>query len=175
MKKFLITTFALTVGLVTFAGNKVSVNLSYLKGQGEINYEVDWSKLTIRDLPVEEWLTFRQVEQPEYDAVKELEEQCKPKVKEVVEEANDKLEKSRVVITQKEGCKYTLCIRPLAIDKKGNNRIEFLVIETDSQKIVSTFVIEGKGGHFGSMANLWGDGFGDAGEQLGDVLRKAVK
>ncbi len=175
MKKYLISLLSLLLCTTAWAGNKVTIDLTCLNGQTMINFDLDWSQLKVKSMSIDDWVAFRQAEQPEYDALEELEKQCKPQVKELTQKVNKKLEKIPLALAKKEGCKYTLRIVPLNIDNKGNNELQCTIVENESQKIIADFVVKGEGGHWGSMSNLWGDGFEHAGETLGNLIYKAIK
>jgi len=89
--------------------------------------------------------------------------------------ANKKLEDKNLYFVKNKSCKYTLKLIPQNIKKKGDNLIKCQLVETDGQKIINEFTIKGDGGVFGSMGNLWGDGFKDAGKKLAKIIKKTLK
>lgn len=156
-----------------FAGSKY--DFSMLKGETKINVDYDWKSLTIDGKNVSDWLDFRQAEQPKWDARKELKEDLKPQIDEMISTANKELRSRNMFLKTKCDAKYTLKLIPQNITKKGNNVIKCQLVETSKRKIVQEFTVEGKGGVFGSMGNLWGDGFRDAGKKLGKMIKKGLK
>ncbi len=157
------------------ASAKEKLNLSCLKGQKIVNVEIDWSQVTINNLNAEDWISYRQTEEPDEDAAALLENKLKPQAGEMIKNANKILEKVSIVLLNKEGCKYTLRVVPVAVDKKNNNTLKCTVLVTETQEVVGEFEICGEAGHWGSMPNLWGDAFKDAGEKLGKTMKSAIK
>lgn len=156
-----------------FAGSKY--DFSMLKKETKINVDYDWKSLTIEGKKVSAWLDYRQAEQPDWNARKELKDELKPQIEEMVIAANKKLKNSNLFLKTKCVTKYTLKLIPQNITKKGYNVIKCQLIETSKNKIVQEFTIQGKGGVLGSMGNLWGDGFRDAGKQLANMIKKGLK
>ena len=174
MKKYMMIMAALFVTL-TMGAQEVKGSLDVLKGQSRLNVVEDWSRLKICDMDRAAWVKYRNSEQPDYDAEKELAEELQPRLREdMLPEANSKLNKKRIYLTQEPELKYTLVIAPLAIDKKGNQLVKCIVRETATGKEVASFKVDGDGGDFGSMSNLWGDGFRSSGKKLGKLLLKAM-
>ena len=60
------------------------------------------------------------------------------------------------------------------MSKKGNCTVKCFVKETQSGKQVYEFFVLGRGGVFGSMSNLWGDGFQNAGRRMGKMILDGV-
>ncbi len=173
MKKITFILVALLACISVSAKEKV--NLSCLKGQRMMNVEFDWSKVTIVGMEVEDWIAYRQVEEPSEDAGDYFENKLKPQTGEMVKTANKILEKVPLTLISKEGCEYTLRITPMAVDKKNNNTLKCTVLVTETQTVVGEFEISGEAGHWGSMPNLWSDAFKDAGEKLGKLIKSAIK
>lgn len=173
MKKMMMVAAFLLSVVSAFAGE--NVDLSALKGEQKINFVVDWADLTIDRKPVPNWLEVRQADQPDWDAKKELNEELKPRVDDLVEAANKKLSSCNLYLSKDKSCKYTLVLKPQNVSKKGDNIIKCEVKTTSGKKTIAEFSIAGKGGMFGSMSNLWGDGFKDSGKKLGNFIKKALK
>ena len=70
--------------------------------------------------------------------------------------------------------KYTLVVRPLAVSKKGCNNNECSILD-ESGNVLVKFSASGSGGVFGSMANLWGDGYADSGKEIASFVAKCFK
>ena len=170
MKRILFTAVILFTVCQMFAGSKL--DFSMLKNVTMINVDYDWTNLTIEGKKVAD---FRQADQPDWDARKELKEELKPQIDEMVASANGKLKSSNLILKKNCSSQYTIKLSPQNITKKGNNVIKCQLIETKKHKVVHEFNIEGKGGVFGSMANLWSDGFKDAGKKLASMIKKGLK
>lgn len=169
----LLTVF-LFAGMTARAGGEDGLRL--LKGQSVVNVEIDWSELTIIGLPVKDWLSYRQTDQPQYDATAEWENDLKPRVYDFLSKANDEMGNiSPKFIKGRDDSKYTLRLCPISFDKNGNCNIGFKLIDTQTQDVVSEFYISGKGDEIGSMSNLWGDGFKNVGKKFATLVKGAIK
>ena len=158
----------------TLALAKPNIGLGILKGQHRIHWTMDWTQLTIEGMKPKEWLEFRQAEQPEYDAKYELESQLKPRILDMVAGANSKLMGKQIILCSDSDCVYTIVLQPVSVSKKGNCTVKCYVKETKSGKQVYEFFVLGRGGVFGSMSNLWGDGFQNAGRRMGKMILNGV-
>lgn len=156
------------------AARKQKTDFSFLQGERAVSCIIDWSELTIGGFSTDEWIEKRQAEQPQYDATHEFNDQLLPQVGLLIEHANKQLEKAHLFLSNKEGKKYTLYVIPQNISQKGDNTVRFEMKETATGKVMAQFEIEGDGGVFGSMSNLWGDGFKDAGKKLGKLMLKSL-
>lgn len=176
MKKFMLIAAAM---VMTLAANAQKViyegKAPSLKGERKINIKVDFSEMKIDKKDVADWLEARQAEQPEYNAKDELEKELKPAVNEkLVEGVNDKLKKVNAYLTTNANANYTVVVKPQQVAKKGNNVNKCLILDKSGNTVIA-FELTGKGGTFGSMSNLWGDGYGDAGKELGKILLNYYK
>lgn len=149
-------------------------SFAFLKGEHAINYVVDWKGLTIAGFSPKDWVNVRQTEQPEYNAQYELENQLKTRINDFIANANKQLTNVSLFLTSEQGRKYTLYILPKNIARKGDNNIECSIKETATGKVMAEFVVSGKGGTFGSMSNLWGDGMKSAGKKFGKTVCKGL-
>ena len=149
-------------------------SFAFLKGEHAISYVVDWKGLTIAGFSPKDWVNVRQTEQPEYNAQYELENQLKTRINDFIASANKQLTNVSLFLTSEKGRKYTLYIQPKNIERKGNNYIECSIKETATGKVMAEFVVSGKGGTFGSMSNLWGDGMKSAGKKFGKTVCKGL-
>lgn len=154
----------------TFAGDKLT--FSFLKGETAMSYIVDWSNMTINGLKKSDWIERRNAEEPNFDAKREYETELLPRINDFVAKANSEMEKVNLFISAKGGRKYTLYLYPQNITSKGDNAIECVIKETATGKTMVEFVINGKGGTFGSMSNLWGDGMKNSGKKFGKFICK---
>lgn len=156
----------------TWGADKIS--FTFLKGEQAVSYIVDWTDLKIAGFSPKNWLEIRQTEQPEYNAQYEYENQLMPRINDFISNANDQLEKVGLFLSSEKGRKYTVYLRPQTIERKGNNSIECSFVETATGKVLAEFVVNGKGGTFGSMSNLWGDGMKSAGKKFGKTVCKGL-
>lgn len=146
-----------------------------LAGEAKIKVVEDWNNTKIVGRQLADWLEYRQAEQPEYDAENEWENELKPQLKEsLLGKANEKLEDMGLFLSETVESKFVMTVHPVSVEKKGNQVVEFTVREASTQKEVVKFTLNGKGGTFGSMSNLWGDGFKDTGKKLANLFRNEL-
>lgn len=79
---------------------------------------------------------------------------------------------SIVTLDGKLKANYVIYISPIKLDKKGNNETYFVLKELSSGEEIGRVLIEGDGGHMGSLGNLLGDGYKSSSRKLGRYLRK---
>lgn len=152
-----------------------TTGLGILKGQHRIFWQMDWSQLTIEDMKPRDWLVYRQTERPEYDAKFELEQQLKPRIMDMVSGANAKLKAEQMILCGDSDCVYTLVLQPVSMSKKGNCTVKCYLRQTTSGKQIYEFYVLGRGGVFGTMSNLWGDGFKSAGKRMAKMILDGVR
>ena len=175
MKKTIAIMATLFVSMTVNAQKLLQGDYPSLSGQTRINLVIDYSQMTIAKKSVADWLAFRQAEQPQYNATDELEKELKVAVQaNLVKQVNDKLEKHGAFLVTDGSGNYTLTVYPKEVTRKGSNEDDCAICDKSGKCLVS-FRIKGSGGIFGSMANLWGDGFKDSGKQLGMAMKKCFK
>jgi len=170
MKTFFLTIIMVAASFSANAQQIISGSFSALRDVKAINVEVDWSVVSIAGMTVPDWINLRQAEQMEYDAQKEYETELKPAANEFVKTANERLMKQNCYLTKDASKEFTLVIRPRNIDRKGYQTLDCAIVKTAGSEPVVAFTIEGNGGRFGSMANLWGDGFKSSGKKFAKLF-----
>ena len=159
---------------VMSARDNIVVEGSFAKIQGikRFNIEVDWTNIHINGLTPGEWIRYRNSEQPSFDAEEEFQSELKPRWSDMVASSNEKLNKKQVyLLPDASELKYKLIVSPHQIDRNGNLEA-FCTIVNKNDEVLVKFVLTGKGGIFGTMSNLWGDGFKSAGKNLAKILEK---
>ena len=174
-KKLFLIIAMFTLGVTAMsARDNLIVEGSFAKIQGakRMNLNIDWSYLHIDGHTPREWIDVRNNEQPQYDAERELEKELKVRWLDLVTTSNEKLNKKQFFLlpysTEED---YTLTITPHQVDRRGNLEA-FCTITNGDDEVVVKFVLTGKGGVFGTMGNLWGDGFKSAGKNLAKIIEK---
>lgn len=165
--------------LVALVGAQAQIvtkgDMPSLVGERKIGVVFDYSQMTINSLSVADWLDYRQTEQPAYNAEKELQNELKPSLQEAfVTAVNKKLARFSVFLVNGKNANYTLTVYPLNVRKNGNNMTECVMTDKAGNHVV-TFTVEGNGGTFGTMANLWGDGYKSVGKKVGNLLVPCFK
>ncbi|MCI6618995.1 MAG: hypothetical protein MSD82_09085 [Prevotella sp.] len=176
MKKILLLAALLMGALSIQAEEKIEGSLAELKGETKIKVVEDWAGTAIAGKSLEDWLLFRQAEQPKYDAKQEWEDELKPRLlDDLPHTANEKLTKCNLFLVRDVDTRFVMTIHPVSVEKKGNCVLTCTICEAKTGRSIATIHLEGDGGKFGSMSNLWGDGFKSAGKRLGTLMTKALK
>ncbi len=173
MKKALFLLAAVLITLSAGASSKVlSGTAPSLQGVTKINLKFDYSNLLIEKKAIADWLEYRQATQPNYDAEEELEKQIKPNLQEkIIDALNSKLEKQKAFVTTNGSADYTIVVRPLTINKNGTNTNTCCILDKDGNVLVE-FSAMGKGGKWGSLSNLVGDGYKNSGKEIASFVAK---
>lgn len=175
MKKLILAVLSLSMTLGINAQKVVSGSTPSLKGEKKINLVINYSQTTIDKKDIADWLEYRQAQQPDYDAKNEWENELKPALTEAfTNNVNKKIEKQGAYLVVSPDANYTLTVYPQNVEKKGNNT-NICTITDKSGKEIIRFEVKGSGGTFGSMSNLWGDGYEDTGKKVGSFLAKFFK
>ena len=173
-KAFLLVAMLMLCTMATNARDNIIVEGSFAKLQtvNKFNIDIDWSNIHVNGLNLSEWIRFRNNEQPSYDAEDEYQHELKPTWVKMVDSANDKLNSKQIfLLPNSPEQDYTIIVSPHQIDRKGNLEAFCSIINRNDEVLVK-FVLTGKGGMFGTMSNLWGDGFKSAGKNLAKILQK---
>ena len=174
MKKTILLFAAMFFAVAMNAQQVIEGEFPSLVGEKKINLKIDYSQIRIDNKSVDEWLEFRQAEQPEYNAKSELETELKPTVYEEISGAiNDKLKKHNAYVVA-DGANYTVLVQPKDVARKGNNTNICSILDKDGNILVK-FTVKGSGGHWGSMSNLWGDGYENSGKSIAKALANCFK
>ena len=175
MKKlFLMLLFAVICGSVSASNFDQNEPVS-LKGETKIRLVIDYSEIKIDGKSEEDWLSYWQAEHPEYNAKDELENELKPTVqKNLVSNINDKIKKKGAYIVIDQETNFTITVVVAEVEKKGSNKCRVTITDKSGNEI-KTLNVKGSGGIFGSMSNLWGDGFEETGEAIGKEIAKLFK
>lgn len=175
MRKILFLFASLFIALSAEAQKIMEGTAPSLKGETKINLKIDFSETKIENRPIAEWLEYRQAQQPDYNAEDELEKELKPTLKEkIVKAMNKKLDKQGAYVTLNGSANYTLIVYPVSISKKGKNMNTCCILDKKGTVLVK-FSVSGSGGTFGSMSNLWGDGYSDSGKSIASFVEKCFK
>ncbi len=154
----------------------ISGTLEPLKDIHIANVIVDWSKVLIDDKTEKKWLESREQERPQYDAVEELEKELKQQViMKFIPASNDITKNKGFKLVRNKKTTISLKIIPLKVKRNGANVCQFEFFYTDSEESFATIELKSDSGIFGSMSNLWADGFRNAGVNFGGFMKKEIK
>lgn len=159
-----------------FSQGLISGTLGPLKDIHIANVIVDWSKVLIDDKTEKEWLESREQERPQYDAAEELEKELKQQViMKFIPASNDITKNKGFKLVRNKKTSISLKIIPLKVKRNGANVCHFEFFYTDSEESFATIELKSDSGIFGSMANLWADGFRNTGVNFGGFMKKEIK
>lgn len=135
-----------------------------LKGERRVKLAINWSEASILGYTADEIVTYEQdwfVDQPFL-----LEKMSKFYNREMAE-----------VLPCFSGVEtnYTLELRPLKVNKKGNMTCYAVVIDREGKVVETLRTFKANGGHCGTFLNLVGDGMKSAGKQMAKQVRKRLK
>lgn len=154
----------------------MSGSIDAIANAHKTNLLIDWSRVKIAGMDVEEWISYRQKKNPEQDARIELEEQLKPLFHQVfLPNCNKSTYERNFILVRNQKTPYTLTIIPISIEENGTNTCEYEFTETESGTSLLKVVMKIRGGMIGSISNLWSYAFEDAGDDFGAFLDKALK
>lgn len=175
MRKILLFLIVIMVTLTVGAQKILEGTKPSLKGVNKIRLKIDFSETKIANKTVADWLEYRQASQPKYNAKNELENELKPAVQEkVIKSLNNKLSKKGAFVTLNSNAKYTLLVKPVSVSMKGDNTNDCYILD-EFGNILVKFHISGSGGHWGTMSNLWGDGYEDSAKSIASFVVKCFE
>lgn len=175
MRKILLFLIVIMVTLTVGAQKILEGTKPSLKGVNKIRLKIDFSETKIDNKTVADWLEYRQASQPKYNAKNELENELKPVVQEkVIKSLNNKLSKKGAFVTLNSNAKYTLLVKPISVSMKGDNTNDCYILD-EFGNILVKFHISGSGGHWGTMSNLWGDGYEDSAKSIASFVVKCFE
>lgn len=96
---------------------------------------------------------------------------------------NEKMKKTRIIMVVEDPSStisttksnYTLYIMPFTLNRKGKNKSNFILKENSTGNVLGFTSVKGGGGHFGSLANLLGDGYEDSAPDVAKLIEKYNK
>ncbi len=109
---------------------------------------------------------------------KEWEEATSEALTLILKKMNDKMERTRIIAIKKGSdlkAAYTLFISPISLDRKGNNKSLYILKMNSTGEEIGKCQLKGDGGHWGSLANLLGDGYEEAAGKMGKFIVKHNK
>ena len=168
--------FMLLVSQVSYGQEIIDGSFDAIKDAHNTNLIVDWSKVIIENLTVEEWLEKRNNERPEYDAKIELEEELKPLlVQNMLPQCNELTYKVNFALVRHQDTKYTLKVTPLYLLPTRGSLCEYEFIDSNSGASLLKFSIKESGGLYVSKRALWGGTFKAQASILGIFLKGELK
>ncbi len=168
MKKLFVLSF-LFVSLSGYAQKVLSGNFELPDNEKYLTIDWDCSESVIdKKYNEKEWQAVKGDDWPK----------AKQQVLErIVGDMNDHMKNSRIIAvlpsSELKGA-YTLYICPIKLDRKGNNKSNYVLRDSNgNEKGKAQF--NGDGGNWGTFANLMGDGYEHAGSKLASLIKKYNK
>lgn len=160
----------------------IAGNFSILKNENRMSVYLDFSGATLDNRSEEEFVQYMTygVRDKERDPkfAENWENSVKPKLLHTfISLVNEQLEdeKLSLVLVSKQGCKYTLKIAVINVNDDGDNKCDYLVVETATGEVVAQIRFEADGGSFGRYVGLIEQGMETAGEEFGKIFAKKIK
>lgn len=157
--------------MIGFSQTLVSGSFSLPKSEKFITLEWDFSEALIEQ-------KYNESEWEALNGKKEWSEAKTETLDLIKREMNSNMVKSRLTVVTKESglnYSYSLYICPQKLFKNGNNLTLYVLKDNGSGMEVGRCIIKGKGGKFGSLSNLMGDGYEEAARKMGKYLRSQNK
>ena len=164
--------FLLALLGVTLSGNAQKV----LNGSFELPADEKYLAL---DWDCAQTLFDKKYTEKEWQAIKgdDWNQAKKQVIEGIVRDMNDHMGKTRIIAvlpgSELHG-NYTLYICPEKLDSKGNNKTIYILKDAKGDELGKA-VFTGDGGHWGTFANLMGDGYENAGKKLASLIKKYNK
>ena len=157
-------------------------NFSMLKSENRMSVYLDYSDALLDNRSEEEFIQYMTygVRDKERDSnfAESWEKSIKPKILHTfISMVNEELEdeKLSLILASKQGYKYTLKIKVIDVNDDGDNKCDYLVVETATGEVVAHIRLEADGGSFGKYIGLIEQGMEAAGEEFGKVFAKKIK
>ena len=157
--------FVLVFGVQAANAQRLEVGpLDVLKGERNVNVNIDYSNATIMHMSEEEFAEY----EDDWDDDQPIIFGC------FLENANRALD-DILYLTKTNKANYTLHWVIFSIDTKGNIRSDVYLENNDGEVLAIIEGVNGEGGMFGTKLNLIKDRAQDASKQLGKFLAKHLR
>jgi hypothetical protein len=180
MKKLLLL-FACLFGMTYSlqAQKLVDGSLDFLKGETTLTVIYDYSEMQLEQMSMKDFLfvRFPQVDKRE-KWFKSWNEETIPDLKEkFLLNFNKALINNKVSLRSidAEKSNYQATIKVLSVTKKGNTTADVIFTRVNSNEPLAKISIFAKGGHYGTLENLMGDGSKHLGTKLALFIAKKIR
>lgn len=159
MKKFFAILMTMCIGAALHAQS-----MSFLKNESKISMRLNYSEANIAGFTEATILSLEEdwnKDQPVLFA-------------KLTDEYNDKMKK-KLPAGMFSDANYVIEVRPTDIRKNGTITFYFVILSNGGEEMYRSGNLKGKGGTFGSLLNLIGDGMRSTGEEIAKVVAKELK
>ena len=147
-----------------FGQTRFSGSMELVKKAGSMNVKLDYSEAMIHGMTEEEYSIY------EVDWNKD-----KPQVLQYLMSALQKQTVGYLFISPFKKAPFTMYVRVLSVDLKGNTYSEVTIVDEKNQEVASIHGMYADGGRFGTGLNLIKDGAEHTGYAIGRILKKELK
>ena len=153
MKKFLLP----CIMCMLFVGDLLAEPMYFLLNQKKVNVEFNYDHVRVDNIDSTDFADLRQAVSCEWERL-------------FLNELNDELEDPEITFGDHSEVVYTMLCNILYVSINGTIIMDIRFINTETLEERTKLKIQGRGGVFGSFANLIGDGMSRCGENLGEVI-----
>lgn len=160
----------LWMALVPFALFARENPVAFLQDQKKLDIEINYTEASLCSMEEDAFIPFIESETDEPWSLISGKWMSK-----FTSECNDELEGHSLLVGAFPKAGYKIVVNVDLIDKKGRFVATVQFVEKETGTVMATKDIDAKGGHFGTINNLIGDGHEHAGEALGKFLAGYIR
>ena len=153
MKKFLLP----CILCILFAVNLLADPMYFLLSQKKVNVEFNYEHARVDNIDSTDFADLRHAVSCEWERL-------------FLNELNDELDDHEITFGDHSEAVYTMLCNILYVSTNGTIIMDIRFINTETLEERRKLKIQGRGGVFGSFANLIGDGMSRCGENLGELI-----
>ena len=153
MKKFLLP----CIICMLFVGDLWADPMYFLLNQKKVNVEFNYDHARVDNIDSTDFADLRQAVSCEWERL-------------FLNGLNDELEDHEITFGDHSEVVYTMLCNILYVSTNGTIIMDIRFINTETLEERRKLKIQGRGGVFGSFANLIGDGMSRCGENLGELI-----
>ena len=153
MKKFLLP----CILCILFAVNLSADPMYFLLSQKKVNVEFNYEHARVDNIDSTDFANLRHAVSCEWERL-------------FLNELNDELDDHEITFGDHSEAVYTMLCNILYVSTNGTIIMDIRFINTETLEERRKLKIQGRGGVFGSFANLIGDGMSRCGENLGELI-----
>lgn len=153
MKKFLLP----CILCILFAVNLSADPMYFLLSQKKVNVEFNYEHARVDNIGSTDFADLRHAVSCEWERL-------------FLNELNDELDDHEITFGDHSEAVYTMLCNILYVSTNGTIIMDIRFINTETLEERRKLKIQGRGGVFGSFANLIGDGMSRCGENLGELI-----
>lgn len=134
----------------------------FLFGKDNINVQFDFSNAVVEGMSVRDFQDLSKVAELMW-------------VRLFLDELNDEVDGDKLHFGEYPESSFTLLCNVISISANGSTQLDVRFVDTDTLEERKKLKIYGRGGIFGSFANLIGDAMQRCGETLGEEIHRGLR